>query len=308
MPHFESEFWDLLTPSVLQVCMDEKDMEPMDSDTWMHVGEQKRTYKEDVEFGGPAFAARRPEGTATLEVDIARGYKNRIYLEEFAAKMAFTKELETDIEDPHKKVIDATKWLRMAMRRTDDYLAAGMLRKAWDSTELVIGSGALPLMSASHTTPRGTTYSNTLAVAMTPSALALETMRSLAWKMPNREGTRGGYKLDKILHPVDQESTWDKILDATMDPVMGNFVIPSAVKKMRLSHMPILHWDNTTTNWLALTDVQKNYGEKGLQKNWAYRSQVDSWVDHDAGKKFYKLSMRRSQGVFDPRCVFGSQA
>lgn len=307
MPHFESEFWELLTPSVLQVCIDDKDMEPMDSDEWMHVGTQNRTYKEDMEFGGPAFAAIKPEGTATLEVDIARGSKNRIYLDVFAAKMAFTEELESDIEEPHKKVIDATRMLKVAMRRTDDYLAAGMLRKGWDSTELVV-YGALPLFSASHTTPRGQTWSNTLATPMTPSALALETMRTAAWKIPNREGTRQGIKLWKILHPVDQESIWDKILDATMDPVMGNFVIPSAVRKMKLTHMPILHWDTTTTNWCALTDVQKNYGDKGLQKNWKYKSKVDDWVDHDAGKKFYKLSMRRSQGVFDPRCVFGSQA
>ena len=307
MAMFQGEFWELVDGIIDDICVDES-YDIQEINEVVMVGSQTQTWEDEMEFAGPTFASVKPEDTAIEEVDIARGYKNRRYLVTFALKMAFSEELEEEgPSGAFSKVTDATRWLRQSMGRTHNYEGMDFFRKAWDTTETVIAA-SLPLCSASHTLPRGGTYSNTLSPPLTPSANALEVMSTLARQMPDRQGLRGDFKLWKIVHPVDQDHIWEKVLGAEKDPVLGNFVIPSAVKKLGISHMGLVDWDNTGTNWGALTSVQKDYGKKGLFIGWKYKTRTNKWVDNDTGRVMYSAKMRRSRSVFDPRCFFGSQA
>jgi len=268
---------------------------------WMTVGEMEDHYEDDLEVGGPALLSEKPEGTQVSLQTIREGQIFRYLARPFAGKIIATREALRDMK--YQEIISAARRLKFAGWQTFGYDMANVLARGFN-TAYTFGTSGQPLWSASHTLPHGGTFSNLLAVAMAPSVLAVQTMRTMARKLPGYNGVRHGHiMLEKIVAPVDQESLWETILQSNLTPEPGNSAEINTVKRMNLELVIEPYWDNTTTNWCAITDA-----ENGLQARWRDKFQANTSVDNDHYAMQYYLYGRWTRGVSNFRCTIGSNS
>lgn len=258
-------------------------------------------FEDDLEMGGPGLAIETQEGQEVQTGTIREGYISRYIARKFALKLIVTDEAMEDKKYP--KVIECARRLKRAMWKTVEIDAAYMLARGW--TTGYTGGDGVVLFSASHTLPQGGTFSNNLAVAMSPSKQAVVAATTMCYKMVGHDGIVGaGVKPKKIACPVDQWAVWSEITKSEKTPTAGNFAEINVVNKdLDLEIVPIVYWNNTTTNWAMLTDA-----DNGLSFRWKRRPKNRTWVDNDNELLKYSISARWSRGWSDPRCAIGSQA
>jgi hypothetical protein len=268
---------------------------------YMKVSEMEDHYEDDLEVAGPALLSERYEGTEISSHTIREGNLFRYIARSFGGKITITREAIKD--GKYKQIIDAATKLKFSGWQTLGYDMANLLARGFN-TAYTFGSEALPLFSASHTIPGGGTFSNLLAVPMAPSVLAVSTMRAQARKLPGYNGVRHGHiMIEKIVAPVDQETLWETILQSNLTPEPGNSAELNMVKRMNLELVIEPYWDNTTTNWMAITDQ-----ENGLQMRWRDHFEATSWVGNENRTMTYALNARWSRGITNFRSVIGSEA
>lgn len=299
---FTSTAFHGLKNTLNKIATDKDDIEgKLAYKDWMSVSEMDDHYEDDLEVAGSALLSEKPEGTQIGAHTIREGNIFRYYARPFAGKIIATREALRD--NKYSTIIDAARRLKFSGHQTVGYDMANMLARGFN-TAYTFGSEGLPLWSASHTLPHGGVFSNLLAVAMAPSVLAVTTMRAMARKLPGYNGVRHGHiMLEKIVCPVDQESLWETILGSNLTPEFGNASEINVVKRMNLKLVVEPYWDNTTTNWMAITDA-----ENGLQMRWRDKWQATTSVDNDHWAMQYYLYGRWSRGVSNFRCTIGSNA
>lgn len=264
---------------------------------WCDTGTMSDNYEDDLEMGGPGLAAETAEGTSIPAGTVMEGVVTRYISRKFALKLIVTEEAIEDNKYP--KVIDAARRLKRAMYKTCDIDITNMLVRATNASYL--GGDGVSLASASHTLPTGGTYSNTMAVPMSPSRIALITATSAIRKLPGHDGVTEGYEPKKVVYPTEQWGVWDGILGSSFAPEVGQFNEINVVSTDRLgvTGVPVKYWTNTTTNWAIKTDV-----ENGVNMRYRRRPRSRTWVDNDQEVMNYGISARWARGWSDPRGIF----
>lgn len=252
-------------------------------------------YEDDLEIAGPALASDTPEGTELPLGTIREGYPTRYISRKFALKLVISEEMMEDNKYP--EAIPAARLLKKAIWDTADVDAALMLVRA-ENTGYVGGDG-LPLASASHTLPNGGTFSNLMATPMTPSRAAWHVAMAAIRTFPGHNGLRSRLKAERVLCPVEQESTWEELTESTMAPEAGNFATINIIKRANIDVVGVTHWTNTTTNWCVQTDA-----ENGLSFRWRVKPQSKTWVDDDYDVMKYGIRARWARGWSDPRGIY----
>lgn len=267
---------------------------------YMKVESMSDAYEDYTSYAGPGLASEKPEGVEIATGEMYVGPQVRIFARTFGIRLLVTEEAIEDCKYP--EVIKAAKMCKRAIYNTLNVDATSVLVRAWDAN--YVGADGQPLCSTTHTLPSGGSYSNTFAVPMSPSRTALIAMKSAIRKLPGLDGIVQQYlQLEKIVCPVEQESTWEMILGSTMAPEPGNFAAINVVKKWGLTVYANPYWDNTTTNWLGFTNAEDKVLFKQRRK-----PRGQTWVDEAAGIMQYSCTDRHGLGWTDPRAVYGSQA
>jgi hypothetical protein len=266
---------------------------------WMKVGSMDEAYVDDLEMGGPGLAAETDEGEEIAVGTIREGFLKRYTPRKFALKLIVTDEAMEDNKYP--ETLRLAKRLDRAIYKTFDIDNTNILIRAANTT--YVGGDGVPLASAAHTLPAGGTFSNTLAVPMAPSALALATVRSLVMKLPGHDGVTEGYEIKKVVFPTEQWAAWKTILGSEKSPEAGNFAAINAVFDLDIKPVPVKYWNNTTTNWGVITDV-----DNGIQSKWRRKPKSNSWVENDNETMKYSVSARWASGWTDARGFFFSNA
>lgn len=257
-------------------------------------------YEDDQEYGGPALASEKKEGAAITIGSINEGTKWRYNARTFALGLVVSEEAMEDIK--YKDVIMAAKRLTSSMYQTVDVDAALQLARAWDSN--YVGGDNVSLCNSAHPLPDSSTFSNTLATAMSPSRAAVIVMASQALKYPGHNGVTRGYKLKRVLCPTEQWAVWEGLVKSTHAPEAGQFNEINVVNaSLDLEVVPNKHWDNTTTNFMIQTDC-----DYGFRWKWRVKPSNRSWVNNDRTEMRYAVRARWARGWSDARCVIGSQA
>jgi hypothetical protein len=265
----------------------------LDFKQWCDEKSMSDNYEDDQEYGGPGLAAEVPEGEEIPVGTIREGAPTRYQSRKFALRLVVSEEALED--NKYDRVINAAKRLKRALFKTADIDATTMLVRATDPT--VAGGDGQPLASASHTLPHGGTFSNLMAVPMTPSRAAVIQLVSQAKKLPGHDGVTEGYELRKILAPTEQWAVWDGLLLSDKVPESNANEI-NVVKRLNLSVATLKYWDNTTTNWAATTDA-----ENGPNFRWRRRARNRSWVENSQELMSYAISARWSRGWTDARAL-----
>lgn len=266
---------------------------------WMKVGSMDEAYVDDLEMGGPGLAAETDEGEEITVGTIREGFLKRYTPRKFALKLIVTDEAMEDNKYP--ETLRLAKRLDRAIYKTFDIDMTNILIRAQNAT--YVGGDGVPLASASHTLPSGGTFSNTLSVPMAPSRIALQTVRSLVMKLPGHDGVTEGYDLKKVVFPTEQWAVWKGILGSEKAPEPGNFAEINAVYDLDITPVAVKYWNNTTTNWGVITDV-----DNGVQAKWRRKPKSNSWVENDNETMKYSVSARWASGWSDARGFFFSNA
>ena len=266
---------------------------------WMKVGSMDEAYVDDLEMGGPGLAAETDEGEEITVGTIREGFLKRYIPRKFALKLIVTDEAMEDNKYP--ETLRLAKRLDRAIYKTFDIDMTSILIRATNTS--YVGGDGVPLASAAHTLPSGGTFSNTLSVPMAPSALALATVRSLVMKLPGHDGITEGYDIKKCVFPTEQWAVWKQILGSEKSPEAGNFAAINAVYDLDIKPVPVKYWNNTTTNWGVITDV-----DNGIQAKWRRKPKSNSWVENDNETMKYSVSARWASGWSDARGFFFSNA
>lgn len=256
------------------------------------VQEMDHAYSDETELAGPGLVSEKPEGTEIALGSINMGFQKRYIAGTWALKLHITQEAIEDNKYP--EAVPLARMLKRSIWDTADVCAALMLARA--SNTNYVGGDGVPLASASHTLPGGGTFSNTMAVPMSPSNMALSLARAAIATMPALNGIRRPLKAEKVVFPIEQQSIWDVLLGSDKSPEPGQFNAMNIAKKMNLTPVAVHHWTNTQTNWGLITNV-----EDGLKFKWRIRPESRSWMDNDNTTMKYATRGRWTTGWTNAR-------
>lgn len=267
---------------------------------WLEERTMSDNYEDDLEIGGVGLIAEKAEGAEMQLGTIREGVITRYIARTFALKLIITEEAIED--NKYVQVIQAAKRLRRALYKTVDIDSSLMLVRAFNSD--FVGGDGEPLGSLNHTIPGGGTFSNIMAVPMSPSRASVILATSQLRKLPGHDGVIEGYEPKVAVYPVDQWGDWSVILKSPYAPEQNEFNAINVVNR-ELDIRPVSnrYWSNTTTNWALLTDC-----EYPLNWRWRRKPRSRTWVDNDQELMKHGISARWARGWSDPRCFFGVNA
>src|SRR5688572_15122197 len=114
---------------------------------------------DDQEYGGTGLAQATPEGGNIPVDNVVQGFSKRYKMVKYALGFVVSEEAKADCK--YDKAIDDTGNLARSMKWTQEYSAANIFINSFSSG--YVGGDGVSLCNSTHTTPKGPTYSNTLA-------------------------------------------------------------------------------------------------------------------------------------------------
>lgn len=259
------------------------------------VKDMEDAWEEDQEYAGMGLISLKDPGGELETGTIKQGYAKRYNALTYGLKAIVTEEALED--EKYSEVIKMAKRLKRATWKTCDYLAVTMLARAENAN--YPGGDGVPLASTSHPLAQGGTWSNTMAVPMTPSVQAVTIARAAMMRFPSQDGTIEVVEPEKVVCTADGWGDWFGLTKSDMDPRAGNYAEINVVKGLNLEVVVVPYWTNTTSNYCFITDHPD-----GLQWRWKRRPRGRSWMENDNETMKYSNSMRCAFGWSDPRGVY----
>lgn len=271
---------------------------------WMQVGSMDGAFKDDLDFYGPTLMSEKDQGAAMASGTFGEGNMKRYVPRAYALQISITHEAMSD-----KKYAEVLRWarkLKLTCWRSQERDAVDVLVNAWNAAAND-SRDSQPLCSASHVTASGATFRNTLATAKTPSVASIEEIVTACYNLPNNDGlVDGNIKVKGFCFPNALWGSFKRIAASSYTPVANNFAEVNVVGPMSeftFEYHRIPYWQNTDTNWIALTDV-----EDGMQFLEREVPKSNTWKDPSHMVMFYAIYARWATGWTDPRAVYGSQS
>lgn len=267
---------------------------------WLDVKSMSDNYIEYYEIAGSGLAGEKPEGESYPIGSIVEGPLTRFNARTYGQRMIVSDEAIEDLK--YDKVVMAAKRNNRALWKLADFDATLMLVRATNTA--YVGGDGQPLASTAHVLPGGSTYSNMLATAMSPSKASLVIATAQLMQQVGHDGLIDGTEAKKALFPVQQWGVWQELLKSTYDPTPGSFNAINVVnRELSITPVPIKYWTSTTTNWALKTDA-----ELGLMWFWRRKPESKTWVTEDKTMMNYAISARWSRGWVNPRAILFSNS
>lgn len=267
---------------------------------WMTVKNMTDNYIEYYEIAGSGLAGEKPEGESIPLGTIVEGPLTRFNARTYGQRMIVSDEALEDMK--YDKVIMAAKRNNRSLWKLADFDATLTLVRATNTS--FVGGDGQPLASTAHVLPGGSTYSNMLATAMSPSKASLVIANAQLMQMVGHDNLIDGVEAKKAVYPVQQWGVWREILGSTNDPTPGAFNAINPINRdLSITPVPVKYWTNTTTNWALITDA-----DLGLMWFWRRKPKSNTWVTEDKTMMNYAITARWSRGWVNPRCILFSNA
>lgn len=267
---------------------------------WMTVKSMSDNYIEYYEVAGSGLAGEKPEGESIPVGTIYEGPLTRFNARTYGQRMIVSDEALEDLK--YDKVVQAAKRNNRSLWKLADFDATLVLARATNSS--FVGGDGKELASTSHVLPGGSTYSNMLATAMSPSKAAVVIAAAQCMQQVGHDGLIDGVEIKKVVFPVQQWGVWRELLGSSNDPTPGAFNAINVVNRdLDITPVPVKYWTSTTTNWAFITDA-----DLGLMWFWRRKPKSNTWVTEDKTMMNYGITARWSRGWVNPRCVLFSNA
>ena len=257
-------------------------------------------YYDDLENGGPGLVTEKYEGTALDVLSLYEGAITRYIPRKFGGILQITEELDEDGKY-NDQYVNAAARLKRAVYKTLETDCANVINRATSSS--YVGGDGLSLASSSHTLPGGGgTFSNTLAVAFSPSRAAMIVVRNNLAVLPGHDGIVEGYEPKSVVFHPTQWGVWMGILGSANVPESPNNEVN--VVKTEMGIKPIeCKFLTSTTNWSVVTNAKR-----GLILFWRRKPKARTWYDEAMEIINYGISARWARGWTDPRGFYFSNA
>lgn len=267
---------------------------------WLTVKNMEDNYIEYYEIAGGGMAGEKPEGESMPVGTIIEGPLTRFNARTYGQRIIVSDEAMEDLK--YDKVIQAAKRNLRSLWKLADFDATLMLTRA--TNPAFVGGDGQPLASTAHVLPNGSTYSNMMPVAMSPSKAALVIAAAQLKQQVGHDGLIDGVEIKKVVFPVQQWGVWEELLGSSYDPTPGAYNAINVVnRKMNITPVENKYWTSSTTNWALLTDA-----DLGLMWFWRRKPKGSTWVTEDKQMMNYGVTARWSRGWVNPRSFFFSNA
>lgn len=267
---------------------------------WMDQPDMEDAYDDVLEMSGLGLASEKPPAQPLAVGTIREGYITRFIARTFGQQLNVTEEAMDDTKYP--EAIKAARRLKRSMYKTQDIDATNVLVRGFNTS--YVGGDGQPLFSASHTLANGGTFSNLMATSMTPSRAAVIVARAAVAVLPGHDGITEGYKLEKVVCPVVQQSDWEGILGSKNAPEPGQFNLINVANRVlgADSIVAIPYWSNTSASYAFKTDCE---GGPCFRHRRKPRSRT--WVENSPHVMCFSIDARWARGWEDARSMYGNQ-
>lgn len=257
-----------------------------------------RAFEEDVGISSFGLAVQKSEG-APISYDSERqAFITRYQHVVYALGFIITREM---MEDDQYDVVGQRKaqGLAFSMRQTKEIVAANVYNRF--ATAGYVGGDGVTLLSASHPTLAGGTFSNQIATAADLSEAALEQACIDIAGFTNDRGLLIAVKPKQLIIPRQLIFEAKRILGSEGRVGTDNNDL-NAIKTMGLIPEVVTnHYLTDTDAWFIRTDVP--HGMKYFERR---ADAFDMDNDWDTENAKFKATARYSFGWTDPRGLYGS--
>lgn len=268
------------------------------------VVKSEKLYEEVVSAVGPALLREKAEGAGIEYDSIQQGYVSRVYNKTYALGLQYTEEV---IEDNQYKANglailskEAGRYLGRAAGKTEETLAGNFYNALFTAT----GGDGVAMVSASHPTIKGGTYSNTPSVACDISEVALEQALIDIKRLKDDAGNIIQLMGKSIILPPELEFEVNRILKSAGQNDTANNAT-NALKNMGAfpGGVVINPYLSSAKAWFVRTDVVAEKGLICFDRIAATPSDDNSF---ETGNAKFKIRFRRSFMLADPKAIYAS--
>lgn len=259
--------------------------------------------EEYLGFVGTGFVAQKPEGSATKFDSMEQGFVRSVVNVSFGLGFVITREARDDNKYIPMSVA-RTKALARSARVTKETIAANLLNRAFDP--LILGADGVNMISSSHLTKAGLTYSNKLATDADLSEASIEQAVTDIGLFFDERGLRiASIATRLIVHPQNQ---WEacRILESKLQNDTANNAINVLESKSVIRDgYSVNHYLTDAVAWFLVTDITTDMGD-GLiyQERIADEFSEDNEFTTDNAQ--FKYYGRYKYDWVDARGIFGS--
>lgn len=297
-----SSFAKALWPGLNKIYNDMYNMYPEEFMEFTSKVQSDKNREEYLGFMGTGLAAKKPEGSGTKFDSMEQGFVQSVNNVSFGLGFIITREARDD--NQYMEIATArTKALARSARITKETVGANMLNRAFNSA--YTGADGVELISDSHLTKGGLTYSNTLATAADLSEAALEQAATDIGLFTDERGLRISTTPSRlVVHSQDQ---WEacRILDSKLQNDTANNAINALEYKSVIRNgFSVNHYLTDNDAWFLTTDLT-DMGE-GLIYQERLADEFASDNEFTTDNAQFKYYGRYAFSWLDPRGIFGS--
>jgi hypothetical protein len=268
------------------------------------VVKSEKLYEEVVSAVGPALLREKAEGAGIEYDNIQQGYVSRVYNKTYALGLQYTEEVIEDNQYRSNGLAilskEAGRYLGRAAAKTEETLAGNFFNNMFTAN----GGDGVAMISASHPTIKGGTYSNTPSVQADISEVALEQALIDIKRLKDDAGKIIQLMGKSIIIPPELEFEVSRILKSTSQNDTANNAT-NALKSMGAfpGGVTVNPYLTGTKAWFVRTDVASEKGLICFDRIAPTPSDDNSF---ETGNAKFKIRFRKSFLLADPRAIYGS--
>jgi len=252
--------------------------------------------REFAEWAGPQQLELKVENAPMTVRTVALGTPKRVQVATFAGALEYSREAVTDVKISQLKT--PAQALGRAASKTPEYLFAQFLDRSHNSAYPVTADN-VELCSASHLTPYGTTYANTLATPAALSETSLEDIRTALRTMIGPDGMLAPVMPKKLIVPSALDVLSEKLVksEKTLGSANNDPSVIQAMKRMVFDYL------TNTTRFYVQTDA-----DDGFYWDWREKPQFERDNVALTMQAVFICFFRAMWGAENARCVYASNA
>jgi hypothetical protein len=284
-----SDIWEALRDNLEEVQYDDANVPPVYTH-WCESKDMEHAYEDVTGVVGPGLLAEKNETGDIAPGTVALDFTERYIPRGLALKLMFSHEVVRD--NKQKRALDAGYHLHRSAKLTREYQMTSMLE--FGNSALQPMADGQPVWSTAHVLNRNSasTFSNQFATAMGASTGAILAARTMATKMPGRDGLVGNHSLTSIVFPVDQLESWEVATMSKKKPGAGEFNAINVVADMKLELVPNRFWQGTTTDYCFNTDADGGWAYREREKLYSF-----DWLENGSMTLCYAVYMCFAAGI-----------
>lgn len=258
----------------------------------------QKAFEEDVGISSFGLAQQKSEGSGIAYDSEKQAFITRYQHVVMALGFIITREM---MEDDQYDVVGQRKaqGLAFSMRQTKEVLGANVYNRAFNSS--YVGGDGSALISSTHSTIKGGTWSNQIATAADLSEAALEQACIDIAGFTNDAGLLIAVRPDSLIIPKQSIFEAKRILGSDGRAGTDNNDLNAIKAAGLIPEVIVNHYLTDPDAWFIRTNVP--HGMKYFERR---ADQFDMDNDWDTENAKFKATARYSFGWTDPRGLYGS--